>query len=76
MHVCLFTYLINIQNATLVVKTRVEFIQHGDNLHGRAVGTHGGKAHDVREEHSDVIKFTSGHWLTLPQFLRHIAWKY
>lgn len=76
MPICLFTNLINIQNATLVVKARVEFIQHGDNLHGRALGTHGGKAHDVREQHSDIIKFTSGHRLTLPQFLCHIPRKY
>lgn len=76
--VCIFlsTDLINIQNATLVVEPCVQFIQHGDDLHRCALGTHGCKAHDVREQHGNVIKFASWHWLTLPQFLGHVTWKY
>lgn len=70
------TDLINIQNATLVVKARVKLIQHGDDLHRSALGTHSSKTHNIREQHCDIIKFASGHWLTLPQFLCHISWKY
>lgn len=76
MCISLSTDLINIQNATLVVEACVKLVQHGDDLHRRALGTHSGETHDVREQHGNIVKFASGHWLTLPQFLRHITWKY
>lgn len=76
--VCIFlsTDLINIQNATLVVEACVKLVQHGDDLHRCTLGTHSSKTHDVREQHGNIIKFASGHWLTLPQFLCHITRKY
>ncbi len=70
------TNLINIQNSTLVVEPCVKLIQHGDDLHRCALGTHSSKTHNVREQHGDIIKLPSGHRLTLPQFLCHITWKY
>lgn len=73
---CASTDLINVQDAALVVEARVKLVQHGDDLHGRALGAHGSKAHDVREQHGDVVELASGHRLTLPQLLRHVAGKY
>lgn len=70
------TDLINVQDAALVVEARVQLVQHGDDLHGRALRAHGREAHDVREEHGDVVELARRHVLTLPQLLRHVAGEY
>lgn len=71
----LYTDLINIQNATLVVKPRVKLVQHGDDLHRCALGADSGETDNVREQHGDVVEFASGNRLTLPQFLCNITGK-
>lgn len=70
------TDLVDVQDATLVVEARVQLVQHGDDLHGRALGAHGREAHDVGEQHGHVVELASGHRLPLPQLLRHVAREY
>lgn len=70
------TNLINIQDATLVVEACVQLVQHGDDLHGRTLGTHSSEAHNVREEHGHVVELASRHRVALPQFLSHVTRKY
>ena len=67
------TDLVHVQYAALVVEACVELVEHGDDLHGRALRAHGREAHDVREEHGDVVKLARRHGLALPQPLGHVA---
>ena len=67
------TDLVHVQDAALVVEARVQLVEHGDDLHGRALRTHGREAHDVREQHGYVLKLARRHGLALPQPLGHVA---
>lgn len=69
------SYLIHIQYSTLVVEACVELVEHADDLHGGTLGTHCREAHDVREQHGDIIKLPGGDRLPLPQLLGHVTRK-
>ena len=67
------TDLVHVQDAALVVEASVQLVEHGDDLHGRALCAHSREAHNVREQHSDVLELAGRHWLALPQPLGYVA---
>lgn len=57
-------YLIYIKNDAEIVEVGVQGAQHVDHLHGCSGGADGREAHDVAEEHCDIVNLFRFHTLT------------
>lgn len=66
-------YLVDVMMVKNAVKVLVDVIEHVDHFHGRAVVAECGKAHDVTEIDSDLLKQLWLHFARLLQGAHHRA---